>query len=147
MYARVVENEFDIFILPVHDNMATTSHEEVRQRSLRVLQSARQFHAKKSGYNSDKTRNEMASLFRARSGGTSPYIWQLDVAEGIHLGVGGLTIAVTGSGKTIPYMLPLLLAENSAKVLVVISPLKALQREQVNEICGFFRNKSAHTLI
>ena len=40
-----------------------------------------------------------------------------------------LVIAGTGSGKTIPFMLPLL--AHPEKVVIIISPLKVLQRDQV----------------
>ena len=60
-----------------------------------------------------------------------PREWQLDAAEALILGLDTFIVAGTGSGKTIPYMLPLLLPENRRKMIVVISPLKALQRDQV----------------
>ena len=68
------------------------------------------------------------NLFEARSGKT-PYDWQLDVTEAILLGLDSMVIAGTGSGKTIPFMLPLL--AHPEKMVIIISPLKVLQRDQV----------------
>ncbi|KAH9918157.1 P-loop containing nucleoside triphosphate hydrolase protein [Fomitopsis serialis] len=56
--------------------------------------------------------------------------WQLDEAESLVLGLDSSYIAGTGAGKTVPYMLPLFLPEFRSKVLVVVSPLKSLQRDQ-----------------
>ncbi|KAI0747610.1 P-loop containing nucleoside triphosphate hydrolase protein, partial [Daedaleopsis nitida] len=98
--------------------------------SMRNLQAVRQRAATDKGYNSATTRNTMTTRFRTASGGKKPYEWQLDVAEAFHLGLDCIVIAGTGSGKTIPYLLPLLLPENEKKMIPVISPLKSLQRDQ-----------------
>ncbi|KAI1782002.1 P-loop containing nucleoside triphosphate hydrolase protein [Ganoderma leucocontextum] len=74
----------------------------------------------------------MTSKFSARSGGKRPYEWQLDVAEAFLLGLDCVVVAGTGAGKTIPYLLPLLLPETAHKTIPVISPLKSLQRDQAN---------------
>ncbi|KAH9857945.1 P-loop containing nucleoside triphosphate hydrolase protein [Lenzites betulinus] len=94
------------------------------------LRKARQKHFSASGYNSAETRKLMVDSFETRSGGKRPYKWQLDVAEAFLLGLDCIVIAGTGSGKTIPYLLPLLLPQNAHKTLPVISPLKSLQRDQ-----------------
>ena len=60
---------------------------------------------------------------------SSPYGWQLDVTEALLLGLDSVVIAGTGSGKTIPFMLPLMLRPNGP--LLIISPLKVLQSDQV----------------
>ncbi|KAF8995579.1 P-loop containing nucleoside triphosphate hydrolase protein, partial [Cyathus striatus] len=56
--------------------------------------------------------------------GKAPYDWQLDVAEALWT----LCIAGTGEGKTIPFIMPLLL--DSSSWALIISPLKVLQEEQ-----------------
>ncbi|KAJ7506438.1 hypothetical protein B0H11DRAFT_1707242, partial [Mycena galericulata] len=38
-----------------------------------------------------------------------PYDWQIEVAEALILGLDAVVIAGTGAGKTIPFMMPLLL--------------------------------------
>ncbi|KAJ7114413.1 hypothetical protein C8R44DRAFT_536324, partial [Mycena epipterygia] len=58
------------------------------------------------------------------------YGWQLDVTEALLLKIDCLVIAGTGSGKTIPFMLPLMLPENAKKMVLIISPLVSLQSEQ-----------------
>ncbi|KDQ56801.1 hypothetical protein JAAARDRAFT_131803, partial [Jaapia argillacea MUCL 33604] len=64
--------------------------------------------------------------------GKSPYPWQLDVAEAFILGLDAVVIAGTGAGKTMPFIMPLLLKEWQNKTIGIISPLKALQRDQVS---------------
>jgi bloom syndrome protein len=61
-----------------------------------------------------------------------PYTWQLDVSEALILGLDAVVIAGTGVGKTIPFMMPLLLHRD--KIVLVISPLKVLQDDQVSII-------------
>ncbi|KAF8218453.1 hypothetical protein L208DRAFT_1140040, partial [Tricholoma matsutake] len=57
-----------------------------------------------------------------------PYEWQLNIAEALLLGLDTVVIAGTGSGKTIPFMLlPLCHPE---KMVLILSPLKTLQRDQ-----------------
>jgi len=61
-----------------------------------------------------------------------PHDFQLDVAEALILGLDTTVIAGTGSGKTLPWAMPLLLDENKGRACLVISPLKALQVEHVS---------------
>ena len=56
--------------------------------------------------------------------------WQVDVAESILLHLDTVVIAGTGAGKTAPFMMPLLVEID--KILLIISPLKALQMDQVS---------------
>jgi superfamily II DNA/RNA helicase len=49
--------------------------------------------------------------------------------EAILLGINSLVIAGTGTGKTMPFMMPLML--DSKKKALIISPLKILQANQV----------------
>ena len=58
------------------------------------------------GYVTSKTRDAMNNVFKKNSG-YSAYPWQLDVAEALLLKVDCFVIASTGSGKMIPFMLPL----------------------------------------
>jgi ATP-dependent helicase YprA (DUF1998 family) len=68
-------------------------------------------------------------LFSEQESHFSPREWQLDVAEALLLGIDTVVIAGTGSGKTIPFMLLLVL--NPEKMVLIISPLKVLQCDQV----------------
>ena len=107
-------------------------HAQLRARSYKNLQKARLAAEKKTSYNSAETRARLTCEFRARMH-SEPYPWQLDAAEAILLGLDSVVIAGTGSGKTIPFMLPLLL--DKKKKIIVISPLKVLQEDQV---CFYF---------
>jgi ATP-dependent helicase YprA (DUF1998 family) len=111
--------------------MASTSlpFSQQQARSYRNFDSARHNAAKKKGYSSSSTRAQLSTLFRARFG-SDPYEWQLDVTEAILLGLDSIVIAGTSSGKTIPFMLPLLLDDK--KKVVILSPLKVLQEDQVS---------------
>jgi ATP-dependent helicase YprA (DUF1998 family) len=63
--------------------------------------------------------------------GNYPYQWQLDVAEAIHLLMHVVVIAPTGAGKTIPFILPLLIEGAEHGMVLIISPLQELQNDQV----------------
>ena len=104
-------------------------HEAIKARSMAHLKQACEKAAKKRKYNSRDTRTQLESNFSERSG-FKPYEWQLDVAEAILLGLDCVVIAGTGSGKTIPFMLPLLLHPDKM-ALIIVSPLKVLQQDQV----------------
>ncbi|KAJ6495358.1 hypothetical protein C8R45DRAFT_1133833 [Mycena sanguinolenta] len=73
-----------------------------------VLQKARDAAKESYGYDTAKTRADMATNFLARFG-RDAYPWQLDVSKAFILNVDGVVIAGTGAGKTIPFMLPLLI--------------------------------------
>jgi len=77
----------------------------------------------------DIARAQLSTLFHVRFG-SDPYEWQLDVTEAILLGLDSIVIAGTSSGKTIPFMLPLLLDDK--KKVLILSPLKVLQDDQVS---------------
>jgi superfamily II DNA helicase RecQ len=62
----------------------------------------------------------------------TPRDFQLDVAEALILGLDATVVAGTGSGKTLPWAMPLLLDENRERACLVISPLKALQADHVS---------------
>jgi bloom syndrome protein len=110
-----------------------SDHDVAIARSQMLLQNARVTAAKKKNYDSGDTRRKLQSLFSERFGsGAEPYQWQLDVTEATLLGLDSVVIAGTGSGKTIPFMLPLLL--NPDKMALVLSPLKVLQRDQVKAL-------------
>jgi ATP-dependent helicase YprA (DUF1998 family) len=47
------------------------------------------------------------------------------------MGLDSIVIAGTGSGKTMPFMMPLLM--DPTKKIIIISPLKVLQLDQVRD--------------
>ena len=106
-------------------------HFEQQARSYANLAAARKRSANKSGYNSAATRERVKSVFSQRFG-HSAREWQLDVTEAILLGLNSIVIAGTGAGKTIPFMMPLML--DRVKKAIIISPLKILQADQVRNV-------------
>jgi bloom syndrome protein len=94
----------------------------------RNLQKAREEAARNNGYDSTRTRSDLKLIFRDRFG-KDPYEWQLDVTEAILLGLDSVVIMGTGAGKTMPFMMSLLL--NDKKKVIIISLLKILQADQV----------------
>ena len=59
------------------------------------------------------------------------YDWQVDLAEALTLGLDATVIAGTGSGKTLPWTIPLLLEQNHDRICLVISPLNELEVDHV----------------
>jgi len=112
-------------------------HAKQSVRSYNNLKDARR---EAQDYDSEATRSEISRVFRERFGG-DPRVWQLDVTEALLLGLDSIVIAGTGSGKTMPFMMPLLLDEK--KKILVLSPLKVLQEEQVSDIHVHFRFESS----
>ncbi|KAI0258237.1 hypothetical protein BC834DRAFT_963542 [Gloeopeniophorella convolvens] len=119
--------EQDIRSLTQSDALPT-AHEAERARSYALLNDAR----RRAGgrYKSADARKIMVDECTRRScGRVVPKEWQLDVAECIILGVDCEVIAPTGAGKTIPFILPVFYQPK--KEIVIISPLIALQKDQV----------------
>ncbi|KLO06459.1 P-loop containing nucleoside triphosphate hydrolase protein, partial [Schizopora paradoxa] len=78
-------------------------------------------------YDSDATRQRIANILKEKMDGKEPYIWQLDVGEAMHMGLDSVVIAGTGAGKTLPFIMPVVLGGT----VIIISPLNALQGDQV----------------
>ena len=96
-----------------------------------TLKNAREAALKDRNYDSEGTRQTMSQKLKDVFNGRSPYDWQLDAAESLILGLDCVVVAGTGAGKTIPFMLPLLLHDSRNKVVLIISPLNALEMDQV----------------
>ncbi|KAI0348869.1 hypothetical protein OH77DRAFT_1465921, partial [Trametes cingulata] len=105
-------------------------HEDERARSYRILQAARDAAVTTRKYNSTAVREDIVREFRERTGGKTPYDWQVDVAEALLLGVDCTVIAGTGSGKTMPFVMPSFV--EPSKVYFILSPLNALESDQAN---------------
>ncbi|KAI0629149.1 P-loop containing nucleoside triphosphate hydrolase protein [Trametes polyzona] len=113
----------------------TTSHDEDHKHSYAVLQAARDAAAASTRkYDSNATRKKLIEEFGARTGGKAPYDWQLDVAEALLLGVDCTVIAGTGSGKTMPFVMPTFIERE--KIYFVISPLNALEKDQAGRFAA-----------
>ncbi|KAJ6481357.1 P-loop containing nucleoside triphosphate hydrolase protein [Mycena vulgaris] len=102
-------------------------HAKRNAESQVLLREAREKARKKTGYSWEATRRDLTRLFE-KEYGKPPYDWQIDVSEAIILGLDAVVIAGTGAGKTIPFMMPLLL--HCEKFVLIISPLKVLQEDQ-----------------
>ena len=94
-----------------------------------VLQAARD---SSINYSSERTREDLVTAFKKALNGLEPYLWQLDVTEALLLGLDCVVIAGTGSGKTMPFAMPLLVDKSKKKMVIVISPLNDLEEDQVS---------------
>ncbi|KIJ32948.1 hypothetical protein M422DRAFT_183840, partial [Sphaerobolus stellatus SS14] len=86
--------------------------------------------SKKHDYDSKGVRARLQDAFKLKSGGKEPYDWQVNVTEAILLGLDCMVIAGTGSGQTMSFVMPLFLEENKNKIVIILSPLNELERDQ-----------------
>ncbi|KAI6139196.1 P-loop containing nucleoside triphosphate hydrolase protein, partial [Pisolithus tinctorius] len=84
-------------------------------------------------YSSKTTRHSLSAICKERTG-HKPYPWQLDCAEAFVLGIDCIVLAGTGFGKTLPFTIPSLLYLD--KITIIISPLNALEEDQVRTLAG-----------
>jgi Lhr-like helicase len=80
---------------------------------------------------SEQTRKLIIERFKQRFDNKPPYDWQTDATEALKLGLDVTLIADTGSGKTMLFFMPLLLDDTNKKMVLIISPLKELQKDMV----------------
>ena len=107
------------------------SHAKIRERSYKNLSKARESRGEK--FDSKKVRSELVTLVKEKFRNREPRTWQLDVAEALILSLNTVVIAPTGAGKTLPFFMPILLYPK--KIMIIISPLIALQNDQVLFLC------------
>lgn len=115
------------------DNNSPTEHEDRASHSLALLRAAKQKAIKQriGGYSSSTYRSSVTRALLPRFNRRHPYNWQLDISEAIELGLDCLLISGTGSGKTLPFVLPIIGDLTRTKKVVIISPLLALEEDQV----------------
>jgi ATP-dependent helicase YprA (DUF1998 family) len=94
------------------------------------LIAARAAATERDGYDSVTTREQIKTQFKSACSGKTPYDWQVDVTEALILGLDSIVIAGTGSGKTMPFGMLALTDLSRKKMVLVISPLNALEHEQ-----------------
>ncbi|KAI0715510.1 P-loop containing nucleoside triphosphate hydrolase protein [Cerioporus squamosus] len=122
-------------------------HAQRAARSASLLDRARKLATKEREYDSESTREDIKRLSTEAFGGKVPYEWQVDVAEALWLGLDTAVIAGTGAGKTMPFVMPLLLDTTKKKMVIVISPLNELEKDQVSTLTGIIDvNASAYEL-
>jgi ATP-dependent helicase YprA (DUF1998 family) len=97
-----------------------------------MLQKAREAALNDRNYDSVGTRQTMARKLQDVFDGRLPYDWQLDAAESLVLGLDCVVIAGTGAEKTISFALPLFMHDSWDKLVLIISPLNALETDQVS---------------
>ena len=115
--------------MPPEAEARAARHHAEHVRSYALLKAAREKAQKKSGYNSAATRRKLTEECIRRTGLT-PYSQQLDLAECMLLGLDVTSIAGTGWGKTLPFALPLFVSPK--KIVIIVSPLNALEEDQVS---------------
>ncbi|KZT04200.1 uncharacterized protein LAESUDRAFT_658275 [Laetiporus sulphureus 93-53] len=86
--------------------------------------------AKTRRYSSEATRAEIVQQFRRVFDDLELYDWQVDVTEALLLGMDCTVIGGTGAGKTMPFVMPLLLDQTKKKMVLIISPLNELEYDQ-----------------
>src|SRR5262245_33265685 len=89
-------------------------------------------HSKRQNYNVQAMRKAIEKSFADAFDGKAPYDWQVNVTEALLLGLDCVIIAGTGAGKTMPFGMPLLMDQLKKKIVIIISPLNELEREQVS---------------
>ncbi|KAI0350066.1 P-loop containing nucleoside triphosphate hydrolase protein [Trametes cingulata] len=105
------------------------SHAKARTLSYALLDEVRVDAHKKKKYDSATTRQTMIDECIKRTGLT-PYPEQLDLAECMLLGLDTTSIAGTGWGKTLPFVLPLFVPQSRGRIIIIVSPLNALEADQ-----------------
>jgi ATP-dependent helicase YprA (DUF1998 family) len=98
---------------------------------LDVLTASRDAAKLSRDYNFEKTRATICKTFTKACEGKEPYPWQVDVCEAILLGLDCVVIAPTGAGKSMPFIMPLLMDKTCRKMVIIISPLNELEYDQV----------------
>ncbi|KAJ7034223.1 P-loop containing nucleoside triphosphate hydrolase protein [Mycena alexandri] len=104
------------------------SHQRGIAKSAQILQKAREDARASRNYQSAPTRAKIRNDFREKNNGLTAHDWQVDIGEALHLGLDCTLIASTGAGKTLPFVMPLFV--ESEKMIIIISPLNALEEDQ-----------------
>lgn len=99
-------------------------------KCVKLLQQTQRAHAESQQYDSAKTRKQLTQMFIKKTG-KSPYKWQFDVAEAIILDLNCIVLAGTGSGKSMPFVMPLMQDAVDGKIIIIVCPLIELQEDQV----------------
>ncbi|KAJ6573713.1 hypothetical protein B0H10DRAFT_2104358 [Mycena sp. CBHHK59/15] len=110
------------------------SHIRDAIKAAKILQKARDDAFKARGYQSAPTRAKIRTEFSQRNDGMVAHEWQVDMGEALALGLDCRLIAGTGAGKTMPFVMPLFV--DSGKMIIIISPLNALEEDQVISVIG-----------
>ena len=116
------------------------------QAAYALLDRARREARKKYQYDSAGTRELVSSEVRTLCDGRNTYTWQLDTLEAVSADLDCVIQAGTGSGKTLPFVLPLLADSTGKSKVIIVSPLNELQKEQVRHPMMFSKYKAGSYL-
>lgn len=110
------------------------------KNSYRALREARDEALKdpERKYSSFVTQLRMRTELARVGNGMKPRFYQQDCAEAFLLGLDTGLICPTGSGKTEAFVLPLLADPKKKSKIIVVSPLNALQIDQVRLQCRIY---------
>jgi len=103
-----------------------------------LLRTAQAEAAKSHKYNSEVTRASISQKFTGTFNGKHTYDWQIDTCKALLLGLDAIVIAGTGASKTYLFAMPLLMDQMCHKIMIVISPLNALEYDQMHAILVIF---------
>ena len=96
-----------------------------------ILESARRKATQVKRYGSKPLRTRLSAKIEAAFG-HPPYEFQLGIGEAMHLGLDVLVVARTGAEKVLTSIMTLMLEENANKMVIIVSSLNELQRDQVS---------------
>ena len=116
------------------DDLTSSSNTNDAGTHSSILEEAQEAARKDRGYDWVEMRSTIKDKFQEIFDGKRPYDWQMDITEALLLGRDCIAIAGTGSGKTLPFGMPLLSPGTHDKMVLVLSPLNELEAEQV---CSF----------
>ena len=109
---------------------SATRHRDVHTWSYQLLADAHTKANVQKKYDHRATWEKMFAVCQEHTRLT-PKEQQLDLAECMLLGLDAASIAGTGWGKTLSFVLPLFVPESEGKIVVIVSPLNALETDQV----------------
>ena len=104
-----------------------STHSEEKKLSYSNLLKSCNLAACTSGYHSEFVRQALTKVCSEQCHNI-PYEWQLDAAEAFFLGLNCTILVGTGSGKSLPFVMPSMVHD---KIVVVLSSLNALEDDQV----------------
>ncbi len=104
----------------------------VHARSYKLLEDTRKRAKKEAKYDAEAYRLSVRDAVKDKCDGMVPYWYQEDIAEAFHLGLDVAILAGTGFGKTLPFVIPLLADVTGTSQIIIVSPLCALQKNQVS---------------
>jgi hypothetical protein len=129
------ENEGEASIESLGASFMPTIELEEQQydRSYKLLACHRLKHKHwRPNFTAENWRQKLSECVSVAMNRLIPHNWQLDIAEALKYKLDCLVLAGTGAGKTLPFVLNLLMDKNLNHKIVILSPLIELQFDQVS---------------